>query len=354
MAAPFDANRRTFTGAAVPLADQIQLSTLSLTSLTWRAGAYSVAGASALVYLRSASADSQLVWLNRSGERLGVLGDPATMAMCSCRKTASERRSASSILRERVRATSGCSTSPVASETASPSTLGTSSRASGRRTTVASPSIPPGVVGETCTGKGRGVARERRNCCWREGPRSSRKAGPPMASRSSTSRPPQIPRSKTSGSCRSPETGLHGRTSRRPYGEGVGARFSPDGNWISYTSNESGVQKAYIARFPKYGGRVKVSTNGGLLVTWRRDGREVYYWERAPSRSDGRLMAVSLTYGSAGVSAGMPRPLMRVEPRAGAILLRRNAGRTAVPGQHRFGSSRDHSDHARCQLAGLA
>ena len=43
------------------------------------------------------------------------------------------------------------------------------------------------------------------------GPQKSRKAGPPMASRSSTSRPPQIPRSKTSGSCRSTETGLHGR-----------------------------------------------------------------------------------------------------------------------------------------------
>jgi dipeptidyl aminopeptidase/acylaminoacyl peptidase len=68
------------------------------------------------------------------------------------------------------------------------------------------------------------------------------------------------------------------------------AQVSPDGRWLSYTSNESGQSQVYVQRFPSGGGRVQVSANGGGDARWRADGRELYY-----IASDRRLMAVEVT-----------------------------------------------------------
>ena len=38
------------------------------------------------------------------------------------------------------------------------------------------------------------------------------------------------------------------------------ARFSPDGHWIAYQSNESGRTEVYVQRFPESGGKLQVST----------------------------------------------------------------------------------------------
>ena len=40
-------------------------------------------------------------------------------------------------------------------------------------------------------------------------------------------------------------------------------QFSPDGQWIAYTSDESGVPEVYVQRFPSRGTRLQVSINGG-------------------------------------------------------------------------------------------
>ncbi len=84
------------------------------------------------------------------------------------------------------------------------------------------------------------------------------------------------------------------------------ARFAPDGKWIAYTSDESGRYEIYVQAFtpgaPASGGKVPLSTNGGVDPHWRRDGRELYY------RSGGKLMAVDVTLG-AEVKAGTPREL---------------------------------------------
>ena len=66
-------------------------------------------------------------------------------------------------------------------------------------------------------------------------------------------------------------------------------RISPDGRWIAYTSNESGVFDVFVTRFPQPGQKWPVSIAGGQLPTWRRDGRELFYL--AP---DGSLMAVPI------------------------------------------------------------
>lgn len=56
------------------------------------------------------------------------------------------------------------------------------------------------------------------------------------------------------------------------------SRFSPDGKWIAYTSDETGRGEIYLRRFPSSGdGKWQVSTGGGDQAQWRSDGKELYY-----------------------------------------------------------------------------
>jgi Tol biopolymer transport system component len=67
------------------------------------------------------------------------------------------------------------------------------------------------------------------------------------------------------------------------------ARFSPDGHWIAYVSNESGRYEVYVSRFPGPGGKRQISAAGGSEPRWRPDGKELFYV--AP---DNRLMAAEV------------------------------------------------------------
>ena len=42
-----------------------------------------------------------------------------------------------------------------------------------------------------------------------------------------------------------------------------GGRYSPDGKWIAYSSDESGKEEVYVRPFPESGGKLLVSTSGG-------------------------------------------------------------------------------------------
>ena len=54
-------------------------------------------------------------------------------------------------------------------------------------------------------------------------------------------------------------------------------RFSPDGNWIAYESDESGNPEVYVARTEGARDKRRVSTAGGKSPRWRSDGKEIYY-----------------------------------------------------------------------------
>jgi Tol biopolymer transport system component len=77
-------------------------------------------------------------------------------------------------------------------------------------------------------------------------------------------------------------------------------RFSPDGRWVAYMSDQSGAMEVYVRAFsPDFsggsastGGSVLVSRGGGAAPRWRGDGRELFYL--AP---DGKMMAVEVTAG---------------------------------------------------------
>ena len=56
------------------------------------------------------------------------------------------------------------------------------------------------------------------------------------------------------------------------------ARFSPDGKWVAYCSDESGQAEVYVQPFlSDKGGKWQVSTNGGYNPKWSKDGKELFY-----------------------------------------------------------------------------
>jgi serine/threonine-protein kinase len=78
--------------------------------------------------------------------------------------------------------------------------------------------------------------------------------------------------------------------------------FSPDGRWIAYISNESGTNEIYVRPFPGPGGKTQISTGGGSLPQWSRNGKELYY---IASTRD-KIMAV--TYSAIGDSFRAEKP----------------------------------------------
>jgi len=87
------------------------------------------------------------------------------------------------------------------------------------------------------------------------------------------------------------------------------ARFSPDGRWISYNSNDSGRAEIYVRPFNASGpalgqGKWQISKDGGNTARWRADGKQIIF--RAPN---GSPMAVDLTVNGASFQAGAPRQL---------------------------------------------
>ena len=95
-------------------------------------------------------------------------------------------------------------------------------------------------------------------------------------------------------------------------------RFSPNGRWLAYSSDQSGQQEVYIQGYPQ-GERLTVSVGGGGGPVWRRDGKELYFSGMdagAPS-----MMVVSVTPDGASLRLGKPVPLFanRVAGPTGAI-----------------------------------
>jgi Tol biopolymer transport system component len=84
-------------------------------------------------------------------------------------------------------------------------------------------------------------------------------------------------------------------------------RFSPDGRWIAYDSDESGDSEIYVALTEGGGEKRRLSPAGGERPRWRRDGKELYYI--APG---GFVTALPVTLGS-HAEPGAPVPLFRVD-----------------------------------------
>ena len=88
-----------------------------------------------------------------------------------------------------------------------------------------------------------------------------------------------------------------------PFNEGW-ARLSPDGKWIAYASDESQRLEVYVRSFPDGAVKVKISTDGGNEPQWRGDGRELFY--AAP---DNAILSVDVRPSTGRFEASKPTPL---------------------------------------------
>lgn len=83
-------------------------------------------------------------------------------------------------------------------------------------------------------------------------------------------------------------------------------RFSPDGRFMAFISDESGSYEVYVQSFPGPGGKWQISANGGFEPVWRADGKELYFWDK-----DRNLTAVDVEAGPGGPRFGANRTLFR-------------------------------------------
>jgi Tol biopolymer transport system component len=82
-------------------------------------------------------------------------------------------------------------------------------------------------------------------------------------------------------------------------------KVSPDGRWIAYASDESGRFEIYVTQFPQKRGRWQISTTGGSQPWWRGDGKELFYL--GPEQT---LMSVAVRPGDA-FEAAAPTALFK-------------------------------------------
>jgi eukaryotic-like serine/threonine-protein kinase len=79
-------------------------------------------------------------------------------------------------------------------------------------------------------------------------------------------------------------------------------RISPDGKWIVYSSDESGKNEVYVRPFRGSGGKLLVSAAGGSTPVWSHDGKEIFYLG-----DDRKLMAARVKNGSTlGIEVARP------------------------------------------------
>jgi Tol biopolymer transport system component len=311
VARPFDPSRLAFGGDEVPLAERVWIPTTALRPLGQPSGAFSASDTGVLVYQATQSEGSQLVWFDRTGRAVGVLGDPADYAdvfLSPDGLHASASIGASGGARDiwtfdvarnlRTRLTFDAGNEFEGVWTTDNRWIAFNSSRRGRLDLYIKPADGTGreellveddqdKFAQSWSPDGRfllyiAIAQGEGNQqdLWIVPLAGDRKPYPFL---------------------------------QTEFSEGVGAQFSPDGRWIAYTSNESGRQEVYVAAFPGPGGKWPVSTAGGLLPRWRRDGREIFYFEAGNSR----VMVAEVESAGPTLHVGPVRPLFNVRP-AGA------------------------------------
>jgi Tol biopolymer transport system component len=97
------------------------------------------------------------------------------------------------------------------------------------------------------------------------------------------------------------------------YAAGPGAhshpKFSPDGHWVAYCSDESGASEIYVKPFPGPGARRQVTSSGGDYPIWSQAGHELLY-----QAADRRVMRIEYTAAAGSITFGRPRPWGNVRP----------------------------------------
>ena len=305
MAQPFDTGQLELTGEPVAVAERVFKNSRS------GASSFSVSQIGVLAYIDAAVANTQLVWFDRGGQRLGPVGPPLPYGIYATPELSPNG--------SRVAVASG----PAGSEDVWLWELagGTTSRFSFDPARDNSPHWSP----------------DGSQTVWRSNRRSDRRydlyqknsssvgneelffenTGPPILNPQDWASDGRFLVYMTGGET----TGfdlwalpLEGDRKPFPYLETAAneshAQLSSDGRWMAYISNESGRDEVYIQSFPTAGSKRQLSTGGGVQPRWRRDGRELFYLA-----SDLKLMVASVTGDPAGVGfeVGAPTALFQTQ-----------------------------------------
>jgi len=297
VAQPFDARRLELTGDAFPIVERIRTS-----ASTQPYGYFSVSENGALAYQTGAeTANSQLLWFDRTGKQIGALGDPA--AYSALELSPDGKRASVNI--------------PDEAGKGRDIWLYDLPRGLRTRFTFG----PADVSGSVWSPDGsRIVYSSRRKGSFDLYQKASSGAGSEeMLLESSVDKYPaswspdgrfvlyeSLSSSRTADLFVLPLTG-----DRKPFpllqtqfGGTDDGRISPDGRWVAYRSNESGRSEIYVAPFPAPGGKWQLSTAGGYFPRWRHDGSEIFYLT-----PDNKLMAASVNGKGTGFEVGAVNPL---------------------------------------------
>jgi eukaryotic-like serine/threonine-protein kinase len=275
------------------------------------AAGFFTASASVLAFREGAEgAGQQLTWFDRQGKVLGTVGDRATMQRPSIspdgRMVAIDRRDPQTGLFDiwlydltrgtasRLTSNSANNRFPLWSPDGSHVAYGTAGG-------------PGGVVQKAASGVGQedvlDTERQRRTLDWsRDGRYLIESALDPKTGRDIWALP-------LFGD-RKPFALLHSGFNLLD-----NAKLSRDGRWLAYVSDETGRNEVYVQTFPNPGGKWPVSTAGGDLPVWSRDGKELFF-----VGADQKMMAVEVKGGpsAATFEVGVPKTLFDVH--MGAII----------------------------------
>ena len=87
--------------------------------------------------------------------------------------------------------------------------------------------------------------------------------------------------------------------------------LSPDGRWLAYRSDVTGVNEVYMVRFPDLEGRQPISIGGGDIPTWSDNGRTLIYLRRPRGPPDA-VMRVPLDFVEGNPPSMTPGTLERL------------------------------------------
>jgi Tol biopolymer transport system component len=300
MAQPFDAGKLATTGEAVPVAEQVD-------HITALYGSVGVSETGVLAYISGGGGGgAQITWFDRSGKPSGTVGAPGVIEWASLSPDGST----------------------VALDRGDPQTAGIDvwlhdlARGTESRFTFSGAArfpiwSPDSRIAFNGTATNRGSLFVRGNLFVK----NSNQTGQEEALGDSPSqRPTDWSRDgryiiADQGGSTSLSIWIHPQFGdKKPYayfhssqfrqGEG---KLSPDGKWLAYSSNESKRPEIYVVSFPMPERKYPISTNGGRIPVWSRDGRELYFVS-----ADNKMMAVKIDTAGGKFHAGVPEPLFDV------------------------------------------
>ena len=101
-----------------------------------------------------------------------------------------------------------------------------------------------------------------------------------------------------------------------PVAAGEAPHFSPDGRWVAYatTQRDGAGHEIFVQPFPPNGSKWQVSSDGGTMPVWARDGKSLFYLSES-----GQIMQVSVGSSADGSFVSQtPQALFPVALREGA------------------------------------